>query len=73
MRKKITSKPLTTIMPQSEPIVDKNSKISLDSNEITMEKLFTEVVNKNASDLHISWLSSDNQNRWEIIDVGENL
>jgi len=68
------SKPLTTIMPQSEPIVDKNSKISLDSNEITMEKLFTEVVNKNASDLHISAgyppiIRIDG----ELVDVGEKL
>ncbi len=68
------SKPLSTIMPHSEPLENENSRISLEGNEITMEKLFTEVVNKNASDLHISVgyppiIRIDG----ELIDVGEKL
>lgn len=68
------SKPLSTIMPHNEPIDETGGVLAYDGTEITMPGLFAEVVNKNASDLHISVgyppiIRIDG----ELVDVGEKL
>lgn len=68
------SKPLSSIMPHDEVIDETGGVLAFDGTEITMPSLFSEVVNKNASDLHLSVgyppiLRIDG----ELVDVGEKL
>lgn len=68
------SKPLSTIMPHNEPIDETGGVLAFDGTEITMSSLLSEVVNKNASDLHLSVgyppiIRIDG----ELVDVGEKL
>ncbi len=50
----ILSNPVSTPTPVSAPVSPVDIPLSFDTSELSMEKLLSEAVNRNASDLHIS-------------------